>query len=76
MIVSALAAETRSHSKTICEYDRDVKLWGYVTSWKVTNEQWSRRGFDAIAWYVHFHYSADQYGIYVTEQDIQVLGNL
>lgn len=33
-------------------------------------------GFDSVAWYVPFHFSVDEYGIYVTERGIQVLGNL
>lgn len=33
-------------------------------------------GFDAIAWYVPFHYSTNHYGIYVTEEGLQSLGNL
>jgi len=33
-------------------------------------------GFDAIAWYVPFHYSMEHYGIYVTEDGLQRLGNL
>jgi len=44
-----------------------------VDTWRGTVNQ---EGFDSIAWYVPFHYSADQYGIYVTERGVQVLGNL
>lgn len=42
-------------------------------TWQESTEQ---EGFEAFAWYVPFHYSPRRWGIYVSEEGIQVLGNL
>lgn len=43
---------------------------------RIWTEAVETEGFETYAWYVPFHFSPQQYGIYIREEGLQLLGNL